>query len=87
MIGTLLGIPNEELNIIEGGYPTNLKWCCNRMLEKWLEIDTTASFEKLSAAIHSPAMSRSGTHEDDGKSLISCIVDHFCVYKCICFSA
>ena len=69
MIGTLLGIPKEELNIIEAGYPTNLKWCCNRMLERWLEMDTTASLEKLSAAIHSPAVS--GTHEDDGKSLIS----------------
>ena len=75
MIGTLLGIPKVELNIIEADYPTNLKKCCNRMLEKWLEMDTTASFEKLSAAIHSPAVS--GTHEGDGKSLISCIVDHF----------
>ena len=63
MIGTLLGIPNEELKAIEGGNPTNLRWCCNKMLEKWLEVDTTASWEKLSVAIHSPAVS--GTHENN----------------------
>ena len=64
MIGTLLGIPNEELKIIEASYPTNLKWCCNQMLAKWIEIDPTASFEKLFAAIHSSAVS--GLHKDNG---------------------
>ena len=57
VIGTLLGIPNEELKAIEVGYPTNPKWCCNKMLEKWLEIDSTASWDKLSEAINSPAVS------------------------------
>ena len=78
VIGTLLGIPNEELKAIEGGYPTNLKWCCNRMLEKWLEIDPTASLEKLFTAIQSPAVS--GTHGDNGKSLISCILDYLLTF-------
>ena len=64
VIGTLLGIPNGELKAIEGCYPTNLKWCCDRMLEKWLEMDPTASFEKLFAAINSPAVS--GIHKDNG---------------------
>ena len=57
MIGSLLGIPNEELNIIEAGYPINVKWCCNKMLEKWLEIDHTASLERIRAVIGLPAVS------------------------------
>lgn len=57
VIGTLLGIPNGELKAIEAQYPTNLKWCCNRMLEKWLETDATASWDKIFEAIRSPAVS------------------------------
>ena len=57
VIGALLGIPNEELKAIEVGYPTNLKWCSNKMLEKWLEMDSTASWSKIFKAIQSPAMS------------------------------
>jgi len=57
VIGTLLGIPSGELEAIEAGWPTNVKWCCNQMLKKWLEIDTTASWEKLFTVIKSPAMS------------------------------
>ena len=36
-IGTLLGLPSGELRSIEVGCPTNVKWCCNQMLEKWFE--------------------------------------------------
>ena len=43
VIGTLLGLPSGELKAIEAGYPINVKWCCNQMLKKWLEMDTTAS--------------------------------------------
>ena len=56
-IGTVLGIPEGELKAIEGGYPTNLKWCCNKMLEKWLEIDPDASLEKIAAVVRSPTIS------------------------------
>ena len=56
-IGTQLGLPIGELRAIEAGYPTNVKWCCNRMLEKWLEMDPTASWGKLFTAIESPAVS------------------------------
>ena len=58
VIGTLLGLPSGELKAIEAGYPTNVKWCCNQMLEKWLEIDPTASWGKLFTVIESPAVSR-----------------------------
>ena len=57
VIGTLLGIPSGELKAIEAGYPTNVKWCCNQMMEKWLEMDTTASWSKLLTVIESPAVS------------------------------
>ena len=57
MIGTLLGLPSGELKSIEAGYPTNVKWCCNQMLEKWLEVDPSASWKKLFEAIESPAVS------------------------------
>ena len=56
VIGTLLGLPSGELKAIEAGYPTNVQWCCNQMLEKWLEIDTTASWGKLLTAIESPLL-------------------------------
>ena len=57
VIGTLLGLPSGELKSIEAGYPTNVKWCCNQMLEKWLEVDPSASWEKLFEVIESPAVS------------------------------
>ena len=46
VIGTLLGLPSGELKAIEAGYPTNVKWCCNQMLKKWLEMQPTASWEQ-----------------------------------------
>ena len=57
VIGTLLGIAKGEMKIIEAAYPINVKWCCNQMLEKWLEQDTTASWKKLLDIIESPAVS------------------------------
>ena len=57
VIGTLLDLPNGELQAIEAGYPTNVQWCCNRMLEKWLEMDTTASWDKLFTVLESSALS------------------------------
>ena len=53
VIGTRLNLPSGELKAIEAGWPTNVKWCCNQMLKKWLEIDTTATWKKLLIAIES----------------------------------
>ena len=57
MIGTLLGLPSGELNAIEAGHPTDVKWCCNKMLETWIDVDTYASWEKLDNALKSRAVS------------------------------
>ena len=56
VIGTLLGLPLAELKAIEAGYPTNVKWCCNKMLQKWLETDTSPTWGKLFDVISSPAV-------------------------------
>ena len=65
VIGTLLGLPSEELRAIEAGWPTNIKWCCNQMLENWLAMDTTASWGKLFTVIESPAVSCSAPYKGD----------------------
>ena len=57
MIGTLLDIPREELKAIEAAYPTNVKRCCNKMLKRWLDMDTNATWKKLTTVINSPAVS------------------------------
>ena len=65
VIGTLLGIRTGEVKAIEGGWPTNIKWCCNQMLERWLDRDITASWCKLFKVIESPAVSCSAPGNDD----------------------
>ena len=53
---TLLGIPSEALDITENDNVCKAEPCCNAMLKKWLQVDTTASWEKLFTAIESPAV-------------------------------
>ena len=62
VLGTLLGLPSGELNAIEAGYPTNVKWCCNQMLGKWLEMHPTASWNEILTAVESPALEESPVH-------------------------
>ena len=63
-IGSLLGLPITDLVGIEGAYSTNVKWCCNEMLKKWLEVDATASWGKLLTVIKSPAVSSASDKGD-----------------------
>lgn len=56
-IGTLLDLPTGTLDIIENDNVHKAVHCCNSMLNKWLKVDETASWEKLFAAIESPAVS------------------------------
>jgi len=56
VIGTLLDIPNGLLEGIEKSFPTSAFWCCNEMLKRWLEIDTSATWRKIIQAIDSPAI-------------------------------
>ena len=65
MIGTLLGLPSERLNIIEYDHMYRAEPCCNAMWEKWLQVDTNASWGKLFAVIESPAVSGSAPDQGD----------------------
>ena len=56
VIGTQLSLTSEELNIIEYDNHHRAVRCCNAVLEKWLEQDKSASWEKLLIVIESPAL-------------------------------
>ena len=56
VIGTLLGIESGVMNAIEGAYPTNVPWCCNKFLETWLSRDTEATWKKIIHVIDSSAV-------------------------------
>ena len=61
VIGTLLGVEKGVLVGIERNFPNNVSWCCNELLEKWLERDTKASWEKIIQVIDSPAVTSLAT--------------------------
>ena len=70
VIGTLLDLPSETLNIIERNHMFQVDLCCNAMLGKWLELDTSASWGKLFTVIESPAVTSKldqSTITDKGK--------------------
>ena len=56
-MGALLGLSSGELKIIEQDNHYKAAPCCNAVLEKWLEVDPSASWEKLFIVIDSPAVS------------------------------
>ena len=56
VIETLLGIPRGQLDDIEVDYSNKEKDCCH-MLQKWLEMGCTASWE-LFIVTESPAVCR-----------------------------
>jgi len=56
VIGTQLGLPKGRLDIIEHDNYHKAELCCNAVLEEWLEVDPSASWQKLFKVIESPAM-------------------------------
>ena len=56
VIGTQLGLSTGALDIIGHDNMHKAVQCCNGMFKKWLEVDTTASWEKLLEVIESPAV-------------------------------
>ena len=59
VIGTLLDVASEKLDIIEHDNHDKAEPCCNAMLKWWLQVDPTPSWGKLFTAIESPAVSSS----------------------------
>ena len=51
VIGTLLGITSEKLDIIEHDNHNKAEFCCKEMLRWWLRIDLKPSWEKLFTVI------------------------------------
>ena len=52
-----LNFSDAKLMTIRADHPHSIKDCCNEMLAEWLRVDPTASWNKLFAAIESPAVS------------------------------
>ena len=71
VIGTLLGIEKGILDGIERNFPNKVEWCCNELLEKWLERDTTATWKKLSEVIYSPGVTTLIVDSQQGNHLLS----------------
>ena len=65
VIGIQLGLSSETLDIIECDNHYKIIPCCNAMLKQWLQMDITASWEKLLTIIESSAMSRSAPNESE----------------------
>jgi len=59
LIGTLLGVRNGDLEIIEYNNPRNVAECCRSMLQRWLEEDSEATWKKIIKVINSRAISTS----------------------------
>ena len=57
VIGTLLGLPKGTLDIIKYDNRDKARPCCDAVLEEWLEVDPSASWNKLLSVIQSPAVS------------------------------
>ena len=56
-IGVQLRLPKGALDIIEHDNHHKAIFCCNSMLEKWLEVDHDVTWSKLLDVIQSPAVS------------------------------
>jgi len=78
-IGVELGLTDAKLRAIRKNNPHSVKDCCNDMFSEWLRLDKTASWEKLFAAIESPAVS--GGPVRGNYIVCTCIV---CCYSNYC---
>lgn len=72
MIGTLLGLSGETLDIIEYDHMHKATHCCNAMFNKWLQIDMNASWSKLLTVIESLEVCCTSLNSDKGKLLYAC---------------
>ena len=66
IIGTQLGIDYGFLQGIEASFPSNAFRCCNEMLQKWLQSDCNATWDKICEVVKSPTVSQA-RQQNDGK--------------------
>ena len=73
-LGLELGLERYHIAIITRDHPNRSVTCCGEMLQKWLEIDPSASWRKLDDAvrrIRSPTIS---TVNNDSSGIAICSV-------------
>ena len=58
VIGTQLGIRSGILQGIQASVPADVFRCCNMMLEKWLDTDCNATWDKIYKAIECPGVTK-----------------------------
>ena len=73
-IGTVLGLPSGTLEIIKYDNRDKAEPCCDAVLEEWLEVDPSASWNKLLSIIQSPAVSGDQTAKE-GITIYSLIIN------------
>ena len=64
VIGTLLGLSSGTLDIIKYDNRDKARPCCHAVFEEWLEVDTSASWNRLLSVIQSPAVSSNQAAEN-----------------------
>ena len=50
-LGGQLQIPHEQLNIIRSDTSLDIRMCCTKTFQYWLQVDTTANWNKLIKAL------------------------------------
>ena len=81
MIGCLLGLRSEQLNIIEHDYIVRgAESCCNATLEKWLQVDAKASWKKLIEAIRSLEVKQPTTSSTSKQGLLLVYIYMLCCF-------
>ncbi|XP_065911432.1 protein NLRC3-like isoform X2 [Dysidea avara] len=74
VIGALLGLSSGTLDIIKYDNHDKAESSCDAMLEKWLEVDPSASWENLLKVIESPAVSHDSSSDKQEVSVFSNIM-------------
>ena len=83
VIGALLGLSSGTLDIIK--YDNDkARPCCDAMLEEWLEVDPSATWNKLLSVIQSPAVSSDQTTEKGDYISIFQTSYYFLLLSCRC---
>ena len=81
-IGTLLNLPSGRLDIIQYDNHDKASLCCNAMLRNWLEVNPSASWEKLFAVIESNTVL---SNQDSDKGIHYCVLCIWCNLNCRVF--
>ena len=80
-IGTQLGLSSGTLDIIKYDNRDKAEPCCDAVLEEWLEMDPSASWEKLLKVIESPTVSNDQAHHKGNFSYLH-VLQKYIFFAC-----